>query len=417
MTTITELHANIQELLTEVAEREGRRSGFIRRRRQLSGAGFAQALILGGIQSPQATRSEQHQHALQAGQHLSKQGFEQRVEQAESVTFMKALLQASLTRLVRREQAGTIFPVFKGVYLTDCTRLEWSGLGFKAGVRLEIQNGGLEVALMDVQANDQTTSVVERTLPQGALHLADLGFFKIARFAQWSEAGVYWLTRYKVGTSLFTPDGRAFDLVAALQQATEPLTQTVHVGSQRLPARLLAAPLDASALAKRRARLREQARLDQKPIPQRQLDLCTWTIYLTNVPDLTFDHAFILARARWQIELLFKLWKSHAKLLISRSAHPIRQQVEGLAKLIGVLFTHWCVLIAAEPSHALSPLDALRLWRTFLPALWRSLNQPDVFCRLMRDFALALSHLAPRSRRRAHPLAFQLWQQFDFVFP
>jgi hypothetical protein len=155
MTTITELHKNVQDILTRVAELEARRTGFIRRERQLSGAGFAQAMILGGMQSPQATRSEQHQYAVIAGQRISAQGFEQRVEQASSVAFMKALLKETLTRLVVSAQPRTVFPAFNGVYLTDCTRLEWPGLGIKAGVRLDIQGGQMEVRLMELQDNDQ----------------------------------------------------------------------------------------------------------------------------------------------------------------------------------------------------------------------------------------------------------------------
>ena len=39
----------------------------------------------------------------------------------------------------------------------------------------------------------------------------------------------------------------------------------------------------------------------------------TWTIVVTNVPRelLNVEEAMLLARLRWQIELLFKLWKSH----------------------------------------------------------------------------------------------------------
>jgi hypothetical protein len=150
MTTITELHENVQDILTRAAELEGRRTRFIRRERQLSGAGFAQAMILGGMQTGQATRSEQHQHAIMAGQRISAQGFEQRVEQKSSAVFMKALLKETLTRLVVSEQSGTVFPAFNGVYLTDCTCLEWPGLGLKAGVRLDIQGGQLEVVLMEL---------------------------------------------------------------------------------------------------------------------------------------------------------------------------------------------------------------------------------------------------------------------------
>jgi Transposase DDE domain len=417
MTTITELHENVQELLTSVANVVARTSGFIKRQRQLTGAGFAQALILGGLLEPKATRRQQHQHAVLAGEQMSLQGFEQRVEQAESVAFMEGLLKQTLTRVVTSGQRRVVFPAFNGVYLTDCTRLVWPGLGKKAGVRLNIQDGQLEVALMGLKDNDQKTEVVERELPKGALHVADLGFFKLERFKRWSAQGIYWLTRYKIGTLLFHQDGTPIDLATWLQQATAPLNLPVLVGAPRLPATLLAAPLTDEALAKRTARLKEQARLDQKPLPARQLALSCWTIYLTNVPTLTFDHAFILARARWQIELLFKLWKSHALLLTSRSTNPIRQQVEGLAKFIGVIVSHWCLLLTGWHQDALSPLDALRLLRLYVPALWRALHDPLEWQRLFDALCDDLSNYAPLSKRRRNPLAFQLWAEFDFAFP
>jgi len=56
MTTITELHETVQTLPTSVADTLGRNSGFIRRQRQLSGASFAQTLILGSVLKPNASR-------------------------------------------------------------------------------------------------------------------------------------------------------------------------------------------------------------------------------------------------------------------------------------------------------------------------------------------------------------------------
>ena len=129
MTTITEVHEKVQQLLTTVANAVGRQSGFIRRQRQLTGAGFAQALILGGMLEPKATRRQQHQHAVLAGQRLSVQGLEQRVEQASSVRFMEALLKETLKQVVTSDEPRRVFPPFNGVYVTDCTRLDWPGGG------------------------------------------------------------------------------------------------------------------------------------------------------------------------------------------------------------------------------------------------------------------------------------------------
>ncbi|MEP7289717.1 MAG: transposase [Chloroflexota bacterium] len=177
-----------------------------------------------------------------------------------------------------------------------------------------------------------------------------------------------------MGTLLYTADGQPLALNDLLT-GEQPVVMPVLVGAGRpaLAASLLAAPLPPAAYAKRLARLTEQARLDQRPIPQRQLDLARWTLYLTNVPDLTFDQAHVLGRTRWQIELLFKHWKSHAHLLHSRSADPYRQLCEGYGKLIGILLAHWTLLVSGWEQDCLSALDTLHILRLHLPALQHAL--------------------------------------------
>jgi hypothetical protein len=348
---------------------------------------------------------------------VSAQGLEQRFTEA-GVRFMRSLLEEGLQLLISSPQSRTLLPQFAGVYLTDSTRLVWGKQRVKLGVRLELQQGQLQAHLAELTQNDQTLAVVEQTLPKGALHLGDLGFFKLKRFQKWSQEGVYWLTRYKVGTHLFTPQGQAIALAPLLAAHKEPFTLPVLVGcGERVKATLLAAPLTDEALEKRQARLKEQARLDQRPLSAQQTDLMGWTLYLTNVPDLSFEQAHILARTRWQIELLFKLWKSHAALLKSRSADPLRQQCEGYAKLLGVLVAHWLLLVTGWHHDTLSAVDALRILRTYVPLLSRAFTQPVLWPLLFDCLRADFQAAARLSSRRAAPLAFQLWASFPSLSP
>jgi hypothetical protein len=282
------------------------------------------------------------------------------------------------------------------------------------GVRWDLQHGQIQASLSALQQHDQQTAVVEQPLPAGALHLGDLGFFKLKRFQAWNQQGVYWLTRFKVGTTITTPAGVPLNVLNLLETATSPLVIAVQVGQKSpVAAYLLAAAVPEEAYAKRLARLKEEARRDQRPLSPRQAAFARWTIYLTNIPALTFAQAHLLARTRWQIELLFKLWKSHGKVLVSRSADPIRQQCEGYAKLLGVLVAHWLLLVTGWQHDALGALDALRLVRSHIPLLLRAFSQPFLWHCLFDWLCDDLRHAPRLSKRRKVPLAFQLWQNFE----
>jgi hypothetical protein len=383
----------------------------------VTGAGFAQALVLGGLAHPEGTRKQLHHQATQAGMQVSLQGLDQRFNE-KSVIFMRRLLEAGMSQMVQSETKNSILPQFNGVYITDCTRLVWARVGVKMAVRLELQQGQLEANFMDLKQNDQRAAVIDYPLPQGALHLNDLGFFKLQRLRDWGEQGVYWLVRYKAGTSLYDLEGKRLDLKTLLT-GSETLSQQVYIGkgSNQVWAELRAAPLCGEALTKRHARLKEQARLDQRPLSARQQEIAGWTLYLTNIPDLSFAQAHILARTRWQIEMLFKLWKSHSKVLISRSADPIRQQCEGYAKLLGVLIAHWLLLVAGWQPQRLGALDALRILHTHMTLFHQALARPSRFRPFFRNLTDELALASPRSKRRNNPLAFQLWQTFDLPPP
>lgn len=185
---------------------------------------------------------------------VSAQGLEQRFT-AAAVAFMRGRLEAGMEQLVNSETGRTLLPQFKGVYLTDCTRLVWGKAGVKLGVRWELQHGQLRASLSEIKAHDQKAAVVATPLPTGSLHLGDLGFYNLKQFAQWNAQGVYWLTRFKVGTTVYTPAGEPLDLLTFLGTVPLPVNLPVRVGvKQHVAAYLVVAatPDDASPACRSR---------------------------------------------------------------------------------------------------------------------------------------------------------------------
>ena len=70
-------------------------------------------------------------------------------------------------------------------------------------------------------------------------------------------------------------------------------------------------------------------------------------IYITNIgaDQLTPEQITVIARIRWQIELMFKCFKSIGKVHTSRSEKPYRILCEVYAKLIVALIRHWIMLV------------------------------------------------------------------------
>src|SRR5205807_8239057 len=95
----------------------------------------------------------------------------------------------------------------------------------------------------------------------------------------------------------------------------------------------------------------------------RKLAWCRYDMAITNLPAdrLSVAEARVLLRARWQVEMLFKLWKSYGLLSESRSQKPWRILAEIYAKLIGLGIQHWLLLACHWDRPHRSWFRAIRL--------------------------------------------------------
>jgi hypothetical protein len=365
MTTVPQLARALQELFTTTAERLARRSGFVQRRSKLTGALFAQTLVFGWLADPQISLGGLAQQVAAAlGLAISAQSLDERLGEAAAV-FLEELLAAAVQTVIAADPVAIpLLARFGAVVLLDSSTISlpaalaawWPGCtpgtaALKLQVRYDLcrgELGGLQVH--EARRSDQRTALQRAPLPRGALRLADLGFFALEVFAQMSEQGVYWLSRLAAGTALYTADGARWEVLALLErQGTPRVDLPVRLGvDQRLAGRLLAERVPAPVAAQRRRRLRAAAKRRGRTPSAHQLACCDWTILVTSVPAalLSLQEALVLAKARWQVELLFKLWKSHGHIDESRSAKPWRLLCEVFAKLLAMVVQHWVLLTA-----------------------------------------------------------------------
>ena len=368
VSTIPQVATTLQVVLSTIATTLAGTTGFIRRQRHLTGAGFVQALVCGFLAHPLATLEQLAQSAANVGIIISPQGLAKRFTPA-AATYLQQVLEAAVQHVVTAKPVAIpILQRFNGVYVRASTTITlpdglatvWHGCGGSAtgsAAALKVQGlwnvttGALRwVGLQAGQANDRSAPVQHLTLPAGALRIADLGYFSLDQIAIAQAQGSFVLSRWYPQTALFAADGTPLDLLAVLGQYAHPtLDWEVRLGAeQRLRVRLLAVRVPQEVADQRRRRIRKEARDKGQAVSASALALADWTICVTTVPGphLTVAEAVVLLRVRWQIELLFKLWKSQGQVDTSRSQQPWRILSEVYAKLLAMIVLHWVLLLS-----------------------------------------------------------------------
>jgi hypothetical protein len=433
MTSMACLAQTLHTLFTTTADEVACETGFVRRRRKLTGAVFAQALVFGLLQAPSATLRQLQQAAVTAGATPTVQAVAQRCS-ATAASFLQRLLTQAVQVLVTSEPVAIpLLARFPAVVVLDSTTVTlpaalasvWQGCGgstpdaaaavLKLQLRYDLRAGGLDgLTLHDGRASDRRAPSQEAPLPAGALRLSDRGFFAAAVFQAVVAAGGHFLTRPLPRLTVGYPSGTVRSLARFLAARRTPVVDlSVTVGSKDpLPCRLIAVRVPDAVAEQRRANERAEAQREGRAARPTVLAVAGWTVLLTSLPqrELTVREALVLARLRWQVELLFKLWKSAGnELAVWRSADPWRVLCMVYAKLLGCLVQHWLLVSGcwALPDKSLPAAATTIRARSpsLLSALQRGLRRVREELRTQQRL---LTNGCRLQRRRTHPASFQL---------
>ena len=434
MSILTDAAQAMQTVLTTGAEQAARDSGFSRRKSPLSGATFTQALVFGCIAQPQPTLEDFAHAAAALGHPVTVQALDQRFT-PQAAACLQEVLAHAVTQVVASEPlALPLLNRFTGVYVLDSTGITlpsalkelWPGCGgrtpetvpaaLKFQFRCELRSGQFSGPLPTPgRSSDQGSELQLEQLPSGSLRIADLGFFELARFQEIQDDQAFWLSRWLRGTAVFTPQGERLGVVAFLAQQTGTvLDLPVLLGAKpRMACRLIAVRVPPAVAKLRRQRLRKKAQKTQTKVNQEQWQLCAWTIVVTNLPQalLRVAEALVLLRIRWQVELVFKLWKSEGHLDESRSEAPWRVLSELWAKMLAQVVQHWVLVTACWSRADRSLRKAAKAVQKHGLSLARALRcGVEALCAELAEIVVCLSKSARITKRKKNPSAFQLLQ-------
>lgn len=408
-----------------------RQTKFVQRESNLNGRAFVQALTFGFLEKDDLSLNDLAQVCADIGVEITAQGLDQRITD-KAVAFLKRMFSRAMD--IFKNQIPLPLPIlrqFNGIYLTDSTVIPLpdsmaedypgcGGNGPKASMKVqlvfEFLLGNLtQVALRPGREPDQSYRDYIEAIPKGALSIADLGYFVIdAMHAIVHEQNAYFLSRFLTRIGLFTPAGEPFNLLEQLQhRARGPVEFSVLLGKQakhRLPCRLIALPVPQEVGDRRRQKALKKARCQKKGIRKEILALMDWTIFVTNVPAemLSIQQTAILYPVRWQIELVFKLWKSHCGLRRIAGFRRERILAELYGKLIGVVLTHFLIAPLRMPdgplaNREISSVKVRKIFQRFARELNRCLGHLARFQAVLTDMLSQIKRFGFMEKRKKEP--------------
>lgn len=437
MEILAKVGGSLQWLFGEIAEKAAAKSEVIQRVRKFTATSLARTFVLGFLQTANASDEKLAQMAVQCGAPVTPQAIEQR-HTIRLVSFLHEMFRNATKLVVGSDQVlAPILERFTAVTVLDSSTIslpdemqeQFRGCGgsynsgasaLKLQTELDLRNGALaHVEIEPGRSTDGATSRQEARHGKGALRIADLGYFALRVFAATVAAGEYFLSRLQFGTHVLLPSGESIDLLRWLARQPGPFVDvSILLGQkERLPCRLIAwrLPPDRANCRRRKLRQATMKKNGREPSAER-LAWCDWTILVTNVPGelLTPAEAAILYRARWQVELLFKRWKSRGLVADLSGSTVVRQMVRVWSRLLAAVVQHWLMVCAiwGDPSRSLD-----KVWQAvqqFVGRLAVSLDRPGELERVLADMRATFSKTCRRDKR-SKPGTFELLNDVELL--
>jgi Transposase DDE domain len=427
---VNELHSALHSLFNDSAEHLAKQTGFTQRVRKLSGPVFAKTLVFCLLKNPQSTLDDFADFALKNLKVDAKpQSFDGRFNE-QAALFLQTLFAESFALCFSARPA--VLPLlrrFNGVFVRDASSVRLptcladvlpgrKGRGkdpaaaLKLVLEMEVTTGQLtEACELPGLDNEKTSEVSSKPLPAGSLLLEDMGFFCGERMQVYVDQGVVVLTRIPAWTAVFDEKSKKrLNLVKLLRQAgggrLELRVRILH--KEKLSLRLLAVRVPEEQAQKRRQRVLEEAKKRGRPVSQKKLDLCEWNILLTNATaeQISLSEASELRRVRWQVEVLFKAFKSEGGIEKTRSENPWRVLSELYAKLLAMMVRQWLLLGAGYVMLVHSVLRAARRVRDMAAGVVKALGSVEQLAEELAALAVMLRSRCRVQHRHKNPSTF-----------
>ncbi|MGX7632515.1 IS4 family transposase [Bacillus thuringiensis] len=342
-----ELH---QHLTPSFLEKLARELAFVQRQRKFSGRDLAIICvwISQRVASDSLVRLCSQLHAV-TGTLMSPEGLNKRFNK-KAVCFLKHIFSILLKNKICETSVipSSSITYFQRIRILDVTIFQVpkhlasvypgsGGCAQTAGIKIQLEYDLHSGQFLNFQVepgkNNDKTFATEclATLRPGDLCIRDLGYYSLKDLDQMDQRGVFYVSRLKLNNRVYVKnespeffrDGTVkkqslyalLDLEHIMHQIKPGDTYEIrnaYVGQQKLPSRVVIYRLTSTQVHKRR---KQQTYVEKKKgvtYSEKSKRLTEINVYITNIPweFVPMEQVHDIYSLRWQIEIVFKTWKS-----------------------------------------------------------------------------------------------------------
>ena len=301
---------------------------------------------------------------------ISNQALNERFNE-RSVEFMAALMKLLLYKIIQetKNEIGIELDFFETIRIKDSTCFQISdnliskyAASNKKDCNLSIVRIQFEYDLktghiydINIQASakqDKTDAqVTVENINKNDLIIRDLGYFVLSVLSAIILKGAYFLSRFDFHCNAYeTEDTKeAIDFVKIQtylkKYNLQSIEKKVFIGfKERLPVRMVIELLPDIEVEKRLRKLKQKESRKSCQYTKELKSRISLNVYLTNIPAeiLPVEKVRSLYRLRWQIELVFKVWKSIGKINLVKDVKIERFETMFYARLI-LMLLYWLI--------------------------------------------------------------------------
>lgn len=367
---------------------------------------------------------------------ISLEGLNQRFN-ASAVQLLQQVLANLLTQKIHSTQEiiHQYTMIFKRIRILDSTMFQLpdkfasyyqgSGSSHTVGIKIQLEYELLSGKFLHVYVGEGREN--DKTFVSESLQaIQDLGYFDLHDLQKIHDKGAYYVTRLKLNSRIYRKNDEPeyfrngtvkkgtlyipFDMEELMNQLHPGQTIEIseaHIGQyQKLPDRVIIHRLTKEQTEKR---LKEQAKREKKKgitYKERSKRLSGINVYITNlfVEDVPTEHIHDLYSLRWQIEILFKTWKSFFQIDKCKEIKKERLECHLYGQLISILLCSSTMfkmrqLLLDKKKKELSEYKSIYMIKDYYLLFYQGLKKDT---QELSKIFLRLFYLLEKNGRKSH---------------